>query len=243
MSPIPSTRSLLPVDRRTARSTALGGSPTGSSLLLRGRTVGRARLPVVLVGVVVAGWAALMAAQATGWAGLVHLGHQVALGGAGHGHSAHHEALGAGSAGAALVAFVAVWELMIVAMMLPTALPMIGLHGTAAAAHDRPAAARGAFAAGYVAVWTAAGIVAFAGAAGLHRLVGATPGLAERPWLVAGALLVVAGAAQFLPLTQACLRACRHPYPGCSRGSARAWAPRSGWGVTTASTAWAAAGR
>jgi predicted metal-binding membrane protein len=54
--------------------------------------------------------------------------------------------------------------------------------------------------------------VALAGAAALHGLVGSVPSLAERPWVVAAALLATAGAAQFLPLTRACLRACRHPY-------------------------------
>jgi predicted metal-binding membrane protein len=137
----------------------------------------------------------------------VHLDHQVG--------PAHHGG-GSGAAawplGPALVAFAAAWALMVVAMMLPSALPMIGLHATAVAAHERPAVAQAAFLAGYGTVWTAAGVVALAGATALHGLVGATPGLAERPGAMAGILLATAGAAQFLPLTQACLRACRHPY-------------------------------
>jgi predicted metal-binding membrane protein len=159
---------------------------------------------MVLAAAVVAGWVALVLAQVSGHEGLVHLDHQVEPG--------HHGGGGAWPLGPALVAFAAAWALMVVAMMLPSALPMIGLHASAAAVHDRRAAARAAFLAGYGTVWTAAGVVALGGAAALHGVVGSSPWLAERPRVVAGALLATAGAAQFLPLTQACLRACRHPY-------------------------------
>jgi predicted metal-binding membrane protein len=160
----------------------------------------RVRPPVVVLAAVAAVWLAVVAAQVTGRGHLVHLGH--------------HDTLieGARPLWAALVAFVAVWVLMIVAMMLPSALSMIGLHATASAAHARPGAARAAFLAGYVTVWTVFGAVAFAGDAALHRVVGASSWLSARPWLVVGALLAGAGVAQFLPLTQACLRSCRHPY-------------------------------
>jgi predicted metal-binding membrane protein len=162
----------------------------------------------VVVGVVVAGWVVVLVGEASGHGRLAHLGHSVAPAAAGgHAHPGHQ-----GLTTVALVGFLVAWELMIVAMMLPSALPMIGLHASAAAAHERPTVVRTAFVGGYLVVWTLAGAIALAGAAGLHKAVAVTPELAQRPWRVAGALLVIAGAAQFLPLTQACLRACRHPY-------------------------------
>jgi predicted metal-binding membrane protein len=81
-----------------------------------------------------------------------------------------------------------------------------------AATHDRPAAARGAFLGGYLAVWTAFGLAAFAGDAALHRIVEAVPALASRPWLIGGGVLVLAGLAQFSDLKHRCLTECRTPF-------------------------------
>jgi predicted metal-binding membrane protein len=55
--------------------------------------------------------------------------------------------------------------------------------------------------------------VAVLGDAGLHRLVHAWPWLEARPHLIAGSVLVMAGAFQFSELKSRCLRACRHPGP------------------------------
>jgi len=111
----------------------------------------------------------------------------------------------------ALILFVAAWQLMIAAMMLPSTLPLLQHFRRAASAHPNPGRAEAALIAGYFTVWTVFGAAALLGDGMLHRAVDANPWLAERPWLVAGTLLVVAGAAQFMPLTQACLQTCRHP--------------------------------
>jgi predicted metal-binding membrane protein len=157
----------------------------------------RARPPLALVAAVGMAWLALAVAARTG-----------------RSHLLQHGMLADGDRPpwAALAAFAPAWQLTVVAMMLPSALPMIGLQATAASAHDRPRAARAAFVAGYLTVWGTFGLVALAGDMTLHRLVDASAWLSARPWLVAGPLLVAAGAAQFLPLTRACLRSCRHPY-------------------------------
>lgn len=60
-------------------------------------------------------------------------------------------------------------------------------------------------------VWSGFGAVAFLGDVLVHRTVDATPWLAERPWMVAGATLLLAGAFQFSPVKDRCLRECRHP--------------------------------
>jgi predicted metal-binding membrane protein len=157
----------------------------------------RDTVPLGVVAVIALAWSAAIGAEVSGHAGALH-----------------HDALIEGNLPplVALGVFVAAWQLMIAAMMLPSALPMGRLHATAASAYPEPGKARAAFVAGYGAVWTAFGAAAFIGDTGIHRTVDSTPWLAQRPWLVAGSLLVVAGLAQFLPLTQACLRSCRHPF-------------------------------
>jgi len=95
--------------------------------------------------------------------------------------------------------------------MLPTSLPMIQLFGRAAAAAPRRGAAKTAFLAGYLAIWSLSGGVAFLGDVQLHRLVHAWPWLDQHDWVIAGSTLLVAGAFQFSDLKQRCLSACRHP--------------------------------
>jgi len=132
----------------------------------------------------------------------------------GHADAFHHHMLleGGQSLGGALLTFVLAWQVMVAAMMLPSTLPMVELFAAASSRETHPRRTIAAFLAGYAVVWMAFGVVALLGDAALHRIVDDTPALDARPWLVTGALLVVAGVAQFLPLTQACLRSCRHPF-------------------------------
>ena len=58
---------------------------------------------------------------------------------------------------AALALFLVAWQFMVAAMMLPSALPLIRLFDRASAAQPRARAARIAFVASYVLVWTAFG--------------------------------------------------------------------------------------
>ena len=60
-------------------------------------------------------------------------------------------------------------------------------------------------------VWSGFGLLAFMGDAALHALVWSTPWLAANDWAIAPSVLLLAGAFQFTPLKDACLRACRHP--------------------------------
>lgn len=101
------------------------------------------------------------------------------------------------------------WALMVIAMMLPPALPLVQtMHRLLARRRARTAlltAGVGAF----VVVWTVAGAVLLAGDVVLHVLAQTWPGL--RPAYVTGAVLAAAGVYQLTPLKQACLRACRSP--------------------------------
>jgi predicted metal-binding membrane protein len=110
-----------------------------------------------------------------------------------------------------LGAFLAVWLVMIGAMMLPSVVPVVRLFVVVTTRAPRPAVARAAFLAGYLAVWTGFAGLALLGDAGVHALVAEWAWLAARPELVLGATLVLAGAFQFSPLKNACLTACRNP--------------------------------
>jgi predicted metal-binding membrane protein len=126
---------------------------------------------------------------------------------------------------------VLMWWVMMIAMMIPSAAPMILLFARVSR-HSRDQAApfvsTGVFVAGYLAVWGAFSLLATGlqwalESAGLMS-AGMTPTSA---WLAAG-LLIAAGLYQVTPVKQACLRHCRGPFsflmerwrPG-SRGALR----------------------
>jgi predicted metal-binding membrane protein len=107
--------------------------------------------------------------------------------------------------------FLASWQLMTAAMMLPSSLPMIAAFLRVSRNDSHPRLAFGRFLLGYFAIWTGFAIAALAGDAGVHWLVDHVPAVAERQWLIGGAILVLAGAFQFSSLKERCLDACREP--------------------------------
>jgi predicted metal-binding membrane protein len=127
----------------------------------------------------------------------------------------HHDALieGGPPLWAALVLFLLAWQAMVAAMMLPSSMPLIRLFDGVSGQQERPGRARAAFLGGYLAVWTLFGALAFFGDVVLHRTVEAVPWLHERPWLIGGSVLVLAGAFQFSDLKESCLSKCRMPGP------------------------------
>src|SRR5215470_138240 len=104
------------------------------------------------------------------------------------------------------LAFVAGWAIMMTAMMLPSALPMIGLYG---AIRRGAAESRGVsvaiFTLVYLLLWALSGIPVYLGHTLLMTLAG--PAFAYGIAVV----LLAAGLFQLSPLKQACLRACRSP--------------------------------
>ncbi|MBN3787599.1 DUF2182 domain-containing protein [Burkholderia sp. Ac-20353] len=107
--------------------------------------------------------------------------------------------------------YAASWTLMILAMMLPTTLSLFNAFARVVA--DRPDRARllALVGLGYVAVWSAFGLLAH----GLHALlltgVAHVPALAWRGWLIGAAVFALAGAFQFSALKTRCLDRCRTP--------------------------------
>jgi predicted metal-binding membrane protein len=106
----------------------------------------------------------------------------------------------------AFAPFLATWTLMMAAMMLPSALPMILLHRLGADGLMRRQVWSAAFIAGYLVMWASVGIVVWG--AGLLTAMVVAP---ERRAYDVAAILLLAGAYQFTPLKTACLRACRTP--------------------------------
>jgi predicted metal-binding membrane protein len=141
-------------------------------------------------------WVAAVVAEATGAASLLH-----------------HDGLieGGPAVWIALPAFLLAWQVMLVAMMLPSTLPLVRLFAKASARQPRPKAAMAGFLGGYAVVWTVFGALAFAFDVGIHAAVDASPWLQSHEWVLGAGVIAVAGAFQFSPLKYACLDKCRHP--------------------------------
>jgi predicted metal-binding membrane protein len=122
------------------------------------------------------------------------------------------------------------WSAMMIAMMLPTAAPLILLYAAAARRNAEPGGpARRIYAlvAGYVLVWLLFSVLATA----LQRLLASalvlTPMMEPAAPRVGAIILGTAGLYQMTPLKRACLRACRSPLgylmQGWRRGTAGAF--------------------
>jgi len=111
-----------------------------------------------------------------------------------------------------LAAFTAGWLLMTVAMMLPGSLPLINLfHALVARRADRDILSLCVIL-GYLMVWSAFGVAAFAGDATLHAAVERDPAVAALSQWIGVAVLLTAGVYQLTPLKDLCLEKCRSPY-------------------------------
>jgi predicted metal-binding membrane protein len=107
--------------------------------------------------------------------------------------------------------FAAGWLLMVVAMMLPTTIPLVGTFAMFVSRRSRHGRLVGLLVAGYVATWSAFGVAAFLADRLLHATVEAVPFLAAHPQLILAATLGLAGAWQFSALKYRCLDECRSP--------------------------------
>ncbi len=110
--------------------------------------------------------------------------------------------------------FLSIWVAMMVAMMFPSAAPMILMFSAIARGKRQRGQAYAPtwiFVAGYLLIWTLAGVVAYLTALGLDALAARSMFLMENAERIGGALLIVAGVYQLTPLKNACLAKCRTP--------------------------------
>ena len=107
------------------------------------------------------------------------------------------------------------WAVMMVAMMVPTAAPMILLFATVNRRHreqERPYVPTSVFLSGYVIVWSGFAALATVANWGLHvnSLLSSMMGTSSSAYL-GGGLLLAAGIFQWSPLKYVCLSHCRSP--------------------------------
>jgi predicted metal-binding membrane protein len=107
----------------------------------------------------------------------------------------------------------AMWAVMMIAMMLPTASPLVLLYGAAARRSEPRTASQQtyALAAGYVFTWTVFSVAATVLQRVLSEWLLVSPMMEAANDRVSGVLLLIAGAYQWTPLKHACLRTCRSP--------------------------------
>ena len=103
------------------------------------------------------------------------------------------------------------WVLMIVAMMLPSSIPLVLTFRAIVGRRDRPGVDVALLLLGYLLVWTAFGFAAWVLDRGIHAAVDAVPWLAAHPQVIIGTTLLGAGLWQFSPIRDRCLEACRSP--------------------------------
>lgn len=117
------------------------------------------------------------------------------------------------TAGQFLLTFL-MWAVMMVAMMIPAASPMILTFATInrrRAASGTAAVSTGIFVAGYLAIWSAFSLLAAAGQWALQTAALLAPATLKAAPVVGGLLLLAAGVYQLTPLKQVCLARCQSP--------------------------------
>ena len=115
-----------------------------------------------------------------------------------------------------LLPFVAAWMVMVVAMMLPTQLPLLvtllrNTRGTYLILFG------GSLIGGYLAAWALYGVAVFAGTWLLQQAVTALPWLHRQAWAFGALSLIVAGLYQFTPAKRSLLQSIHADHHGSAR--------------------------
>ena len=160
--------------------------------------------------------AALAGIAAVAWAYMIYEARGMSLSGVCKclGLQMGGTALADWSAGSLLPLFL-MWAGMMVAMMLPSATPMILTFAAVSRnrrQRERPYVPVTIFVAGYVAIWVAFSVLAAFAQWILHREALLSPAMASSSAWLGGILLLAAGVFQFTPLKHACLTQCRAPF-------------------------------
>ena len=110
--------------------------------------------------------------------------------------------------------FLAAWVAMMVAMMFPTAAPMIMMFATVSTGkrqRGQPFVPTWIFVGSYLMIWVAFGVLADIVAVGAGALSKQSIWVMENAPRLGGLLLLLAGAYQLSPLKNVCLTKCRSP--------------------------------
>lgn len=152
---------------------------------------------VALWAVAGACWAVTLALTLTGGAEAAH-----------HDHVLEHDSL---PWALRITEFLAVWLVMLGAMMLPTLVPLARVFGPVSGRAPHPRRARVGLYGGYLLVWLVFAPAALLFDTTIHLLVHAWPWLDAHVGLILAGTLVLVGAYQLSPLKDRCLTACRDP--------------------------------
>ena len=191
-----------PVDPGTIVATADTSATVLERLLRRDRAV----VATGLVGIVVLAWLYLVHMAQAMAAEMAEMERHAAMGMAMpqlHGWSAADIAL-----------LFVMWSVMMVAMMVPSAAPMI-LTFTAVhrrrRAERRPTVPVAVFLAGYLVIWVVFAAAATLAQWGLHAAALMSAAMTTSSAVLGGLLLIAAGLFQWTPLKAICLAQCRSP--------------------------------
>jgi predicted metal-binding membrane protein len=116
--------------------------------------------------------------------------------------------------GMSALLFIAIWIVMMVAMMFPTAAPMILMFAKiyeSRRQQEHPFVPTWVFVSAYLLVWSLCGVVAYLLAVGIEQLAAPYMWLMDNAARLGGVVLVVAGLYQLSPLKDICLSKCRTP--------------------------------
>jgi predicted metal-binding membrane protein len=175
---------------------AAGRAPTEA------RPAAATRAPAVVVMAIAGAWVLTLAAQTIGKAGLLNHGALI---------EGVRPFFRPPPLWVALPLFLIAWQVMVVAMMLPSSLPMVRLFRMTTAELPNRGKTVASFLGGYLLVWGGFGAIAFVQDIAVHRSVDANPWLAAHSFVIAGTALALAGAFQFSSLKDKCLSQCRAP--------------------------------
>lgn len=127
--------------------------------------------------------------------------------------------------------FLVVWVVMMIAMMFPTAVPMILVFARIQRDHrssKRAFVSTWVFVGAYLLIWTLFGVIAYLGALAASGLAQQIPWIMMNAARIGGGILALAGLYQLTPLKRVCLAKCRapqdfiiHSWRDGSRGSFR----------------------
>ena len=109
----------------------------------------------------------------------------------------------------------AMWAVMMIGMMTPSATPMVLVYarlGRQAARHGKSLPASAYFAAGYLVTWVGFALAATVAQWAMERSALLTPTMEGASDIFSGVVLIAAGIYQWTPLKDICLRQCQAPW-------------------------------
>jgi predicted metal-binding membrane protein len=153
--------------------------------------------------------AALVVLSGLAWAGTIYQAGSMGLG-----MVTCSMTMGTPFSMSSAVLYVALWGVMMVAMMLPAMSPIVGLFQGIAQRKRKeglPFTPVWIFVSGYVALWTLTGGLGYAADLAIQSLPEVFPTLRTHGSVIGGLTLVGAGVYQLTPLKYLCLSQCRSP--------------------------------